>query len=360
MALLHLDGFDVYGVSADLNGTPYILGDNNSLLEVGTGRGGGNAIRRINNDSDHIGPAINVSISAGNDYIVGFANFANAAANPGRIVVLQTYTGTPGDNNNEAGGLTIEPDGSIMYRRGRVRDSAGSNTVAQSAPNVYVRGAWNYIEARITHSNGATGNVIVRVNGVEVINVSSVQTSEHSGTVLQTLRWGVRGQNTGTNSRHLTDDLYVCDTTGTINNDFLGDLRVVKLEPNADTAQADFALSSGANGFSLLTSPQDGDGGYIESNVVGAISEFDFEDIPFTPSLIAGIALYSVSKKVGTGIAEVRADINSNSVIEQGTPLAQVESYAPRFDVFGEDPDGNIAWTEAKVNAIKARVERTA
>ena len=42
------------------------------------------------------------------------------------------------------------------------------------------------------------------------------------------------------------DDVYVCDTSGGRNDDFLGDVKVVTLRPNADTAQADFTPSAGS------------------------------------------------------------------------------------------------------------------
>jgi hypothetical protein len=77
--------------------------------------------------------------------------------------------------------------------------------------------------------------VQARLDGTQVPGFTGY--TRNTGTAeIATVRFSNHFVASGT--RHLLrlDDVYLCDASGSRNNDFLGDVRVATLRPNADTA----------------------------------------------------------------------------------------------------------------------------
>lgn len=119
----------------------------------------------------------------------------------------------------------IDTTGRIVVKRG---SSSGTEIVRSTSPVIQAN-TFHHIEAKFV-INGSTGSVEIRVDDSDIpsINVTNVNTSGGLGAIAQ-----FRLYNTGGQDSWWTD-LHVWDTTGTRNNDFLGDVAVTTLWPNVD------------------------------------------------------------------------------------------------------------------------------
>ena len=150
--------------------------------------------------------------------------------------------------------------------------------------------------------------------------------------------------------------MYVCDTGGGRNDDFLGDVKVVTLRPNADTAQADFTPSAGSAHYSLVAEApdDDGDASYVESGTVGHKDLYGYQDLTGTPAAIMAVQVATVARKDDAGSRSLRAVLKSGATTANGATRVLGTSYALYDDRFEVDPATEAAWTKAGVDALQA------
>jgi hypothetical protein len=72
---------------------------------------------------------------------------------------------------------------------------------------------------------------------------------------------------------------------------------------------------------------------------------------------VYAVQVQAYAKKDDAGAASYRVGINSNSNVENGPDVSPGTGYAATFAIWDLDPDGDVAWDEAAVNALKVRVE---
>jgi hypothetical protein len=149
------------------------------------------------------------------------------------------------------------------------------------------------------------------------------------------------------------------DRDGSRNNDFLGDVKVVTLRPNADTAQADFTLSAGSVHYSLLAEApdDDGDASYVESGTVGHKDLYGYQDLTGTPAAIMAVQITTVARKDDAGSRSLRKVLRSGATTANGATRGLGTSYALYDDRFEVDPATGAAWTKAGVDAQEAGVD---
>ena len=138
-------------------------------------------------------------------------------------------------------------------------------------------------------------------------------------------------------------------------DDYLGDLRCPDIRPNADTAQDDWTPSAGDN-YSTVNETPPNDATYNETNTNGHIDELamaDFDDTLMTPRAVVAYARVRMEGAFGDSF-KVGIDSNGTDVTTEYTLSAAYEYYTHGADV---DPDGDIAWTDAAVDALLLRYE---
>lgn len=136
--------------------------------------------------------------------------------------------------------LYVTVDGGLQL----VDGTAGS-VLATTAGPVISAGTWHHIEFEITRDASA-GALELRVDETVVINASSLALGANDFALIGFGRFG-----SSSNSISYWDDIIVRDNSGSVNNDFQGDLRVATLFPIADatpqgwTAQTRQNIGSG-------------------------------------------------------------------------------------------------------------------
>ena len=155
------------------------------------------------------------------------------------------------------------------------------------------------------------------------------------------------------------DDLYVLDLSGSVNNDFLGDMRVEAIFPTAPGSHTDFTpIGSGANWSAVDDATIDGDTTYVSGNAIGQMDTYNFADLSSVPSTIKAFQLSMVMRKDDAGGRIVSTQIRSGgNDYTSGRRLSVGDQYALYLDVWNQNPDGEVAWTGSTINAVQAGVK---
>jgi hypothetical protein len=333
MALLFADGFED-------GTTPWTL--SNSAL--GTGRFGNGLVAGTAAGRAELG----FTATAG-PIIVGFA-FKPAGA--GGFVQFHATVSSAGLHV----GLTRGASGEIIAYR-----TSTSNVLGTSAVNVLPAAAWSYVEAKIT-IHDTTGTVVVRVNGVEVLNLSGLDTKDGSATTtaLVVLGGGVGGGAAGVTA-NAWDDVYLADTTGSVNNNFLGELTVEHLRPAVDdTAQWLGSDGNSTDNWALVDEAGAYNGAdYVASSTIGQRDLYTpAASARATTSPVYGVVVAAVAQKTdaGTRTAKLCVKEGSGGTVRQSADLGLPTSFGELRAVFERKGDGS-QFTIADVNALRMGME---
>lgn len=329
MTLRFIDGWDHYATADITRKWTSILG---SPTVQAAGRFGGNCLR-ISTAS------INVTktLPAAAGWVIGFAvKLPVLAANP--LVSLL-------DAGSAQVELRLAADGTLAVTRAATALTGGASALALSTAT------WYYIEWKVTIADSIAANSCqVRVNGAQWINVTAGQDTKNTAnaTANQVRLASPASANTD------FDDLYVCDSAGSLNNDFVGDCRVEALFPTGAGTTTQWTPSAGANWQCVDENPPTDDTDYVESSTAGQKDTYAMGDLASVPTAIFGVQTCLLARKTDAGSRSVAAVIRSGGADYDGATVALADTYAYLLEVREQDPDGPASWTAAKVSAMEA------
>lgn len=350
MAILWMDGFDHYaGSTANMLLGVYANVSSNVALHSGLARSGGYGICNItgNTAEREIRRVI-----GGAKTIVGIAFGCYADELPAsgyhRLAMF-------GDTANGAQvTVFVSASGTIRFVRG---SSSGSNVLADTASPVISAGVWNHCEMRIVFSN-TVGAIELRVNEVSALTATGLDTVATANVECSQITLDQTRKSTITNS-FAFDDVVVWDTSGSNNNDFIGDRRVLMFLPNANEATQEMTVTGAANAYTAIQSA-DGDTSYITaSDSVPVTSEFAIENPAATVGAISAIQTVALMRKTEAGAASVTLSMLSNGDVAAGTAHSITDSYAYYADVFETNPDTGAPWNASALQNATMRIRRT-
>lgn len=348
MALQFIDGFDHYFVSNDAG----FLGNQAATLqkwdaaflgqmspENATGRFGGNAMAVTGSGGEGW---IQKNLPTPRDeMIVGFA-FKSQTAHQAEMRFGLVSGGWIEIQLDFAGGVI-----------NAVNDDASVSVVSA---NILSENVWAYIEFKVK-VHATAGTVEVRKNTTPVITLASHDTGTTGDTITN-----IRLRATSNLQTAHADDLYVADTTGAVNNDFLGDCRVDLLYTNEDGATNDFTLTSDdishvANWQTVAKAPditRDRDHHYVESGLIGAREDYGNDTYTENPTTIHGVQVVNNARKTSTGVLKYRDEMTIAGVqYDKGTDqTASTGDYHMSTFIRDTDPSDGLVWTTAKVNTV--------
>jgi hypothetical protein len=207
-------------------------------------------------------------------------------------------------------------------------------------------GIWRYIELKYTPVSGACE---LRVDGTVVA----------SGTLpTQANIWEARFPDLPANTPALwIDDVYVVDTSGTTNNDYLGDVRVDLLLPTGDGAHTGMTPSTGTAHYALVDESIPNTTDYVSSSVAGTKDTYQFQDMSTNTAAIFGLSVANYARKDAAGAGSL-----ANIVRVGGTDYAQPAiplsvSWTANENLVSLNPATNAPWTVSAVNGVEFGVE---
>lgn len=351
MALLFMDSFDHY-TTVSQKWDDVLAGTVSSapVISAGTGRtGSGNSLYGDAGNNGSGGSYVRRSIGgSATTWIAGVGFRHQAQASSASQTIFSFYEGT-------IGSLTLHMELRINLSGQFFVTRAGTQVGAASAVNTIMvdDNIWHYCEFKGT-CHDTTGSFEVRIDNVTVTTGSGLDT-RNAGTsgVFQVLELGSRGAgNTGI----FYDDLYLLDTSGSVNTTFLGDVKVEALLPNAAGSSTDFTGVPSATLYQNVDdNPPDTDTTYNESDVVGEIDLHNLAPLVTTSGSVKGIQTINRWRKDDAGARDARHVIRAGSTSLESATVALSTSYvshvAPPIET---NPDTTAAWTISDVNALQA------
>ena len=247
---------------------------------------------------------------------------------------------------------TIFSMGSINLIRnpsGSVSLYNGGTLLSTTATTPLIVAAWRYIEVKYVTSTGAT---TVRFDGTTMLT-GTVGTV----TTLTSISWAVT--NNSGYGWALLDDVYVADTSGSLNNDFLGDVRVQTLLPNADGTYSQLTPSTGTSHSALVQEATPNTTDYNTSSTVGQKDSYQFQDLGANTAAVFGVEIANYSHKDAAGPAGFSniVRIGSTDYVSTSQPLST--SWTPNRDILDANPATSAAWTASDVNNAEFGVQTT-
>jgi hypothetical protein len=259
-----------------------------------------------------------------------------------------------GGTSYAAQGIALALVGSTGAIRVAVPDSNGGvgTAVATSAPCM-TSDAWYYVEARVKLGT-TTGEVEVRVNGSEVLNLTGINTASGSISSYQSITFG---SYTASSGIMFWDDFYVCDTTGDMNNSFIGPLSVFTLMPTANGSSTQLTPVGAASNWSAVSETTPNTTTYNETSTNGHKDFYSFQSIPISVGVVQGVMFRARSTTPDNGGRSVKLNIKSGaSILATAARLLSLGTWMTETLVAEKDPGGN-QWSKASVDSVEGGVE---
>ena len=340
MTLRFRDSFSHYGDS----GSKWSSGGGS--IQTSGGRWGGPYLSVVSGYGGVSGPSVLLPAAA--TWYVGVALCPTGA---------WQWEGTNGEHvfqlrdglNGPQVSLRLDSLGRLFVQRGSITSNPGPVLWTDSVP-LGALGQWHYVEFGVTI--GATGSFEVRVDGVTRSGVQSPMNTQATGNAsANTVGLGFLSAG---GAAIAFNDFYACDSAGTRNNTFLGDVRVQALMPAADGDLSQFTPSSGTTHYNLVDEiPPDGDTSYVSSPTPGNVDLYQLGDVAAVSGSILGVAVYSFARKDDAGTRTIANVIKTGGVEYDGPAQALSMSYTYFTEHWETNPATGLPWTIADVNALQ-------
>jgi hypothetical protein len=279
---------------------------------------------------------------AGKTLVVGMRFRSPASSAAGILMKIQTWSLIQSVNT---------PQIEIGYTAaGEIYILSGVTPIDTSIESVTYGNTWHHLEAKIFFDN-TTGTYDIKLNGSTILSGGPVDTLGSNDANVDYVAFS--------NTFELIDDLYVLNTDGSINNDFLGvDTRIKLLLPNADGTHTDWTPSTGVDHYAVVDENPETLSDYVSSGTLNEIDTFDFPNLSVTSvyAVKAGANMMNASG----GVRDVRFKAISG-VTTDDAPTIGV-SYDDAMEqvienIWEADPNTAAAWTVANFNLAEFGLE---
>ncbi len=278
----------------------------------------------------------------------------------GSYASLATIVAEFRDQSNESQiAVILGTDGALDVLR---KTGGGSSVSLGRTIPIIGAGAYQHVEIYAKAGNGTAGAIEIRVDEVTRLNLTGVDTVYTASVEFSQVVFGFTA--TGGISWPTVDraDVYangiVDDGSGCDN--FVGDVKSGYLAVNADTAQADFSLSSGVSGYALLDEAPPNDADYISTTSSTARSDFGLGNGPANLSEILTVRSFIRAYKDDAGTCTVAPSMKSGAVTATVPDQPITTAFAYYDSNVPVDPNTGAPWTAAALNAASQVIERTA
>lgn len=264
-------------------------------------------------------------------------------------------------------GIAVASDGSLHVLRGAAIDlnanSLACQLVASSAAGVVRFNQWVHIAMKVTATS-----CVVRVNNVQVINYSgsTIQNGMPSSFTQFLTHGGSFGEYAAVGSGWAgrVDDLVILNTSGSTNNDFLGDVRVDYCKPDGP-GNSSQSVIIGTNPAATRwqsvddQTPDDAITG-VEFAAEGEKDLYTHEDLPYPDAAVYGVQGVIYARKQDAGLSALKHIQRVNALDNEAslTHYPAGGDYAYYLTPFDTSADGN--WTLTKFNDSEFGMKREA
>jgi hypothetical protein len=342
-----MDGFDHY-VTADVNLKWNLAASNASIIS------GGRFSNCLQLGNIFAGGQLTRLIDSQSTWIVGFAIKFQALFSS----TLCSFI----DNGTVQCDLRYNTSTNLFYV---TRNGTNVTMASGSVVSILANNTWNYVEFKATiGSSIAANSCVVRLNGVVVATVAAGQNLQTTANSTANQVSLVDSTIPNNSSNVYYDDFYACDGTGTTNNDFLGDMKVVYLPPTGPGTTTQMTLGgttpAATNWQSVNELAENADVNYVASSTVNNEDTYAMTDLSYTPVAIAGIQTILMARKDDAGTRSVARVVRSAGTDYVGSSVALGTTYNYLTEIVQQDPATSTAWTATGINSMEMGAKVTA
>jgi hypothetical protein len=295
-----------------------------------------------------IGLGATLTIPASDKVTVGFAQQMNTAS-------LTHYVKFLGDNGATTHLTVILSNSSAV----QLRLGTQTGTILATGTDIFPTSEWRHVQVQATIADSG-GRCIVKVDGATWIDYTG--DTKNGGTATTIDRVFVGGSASNSNSRF--DDLWVCDgvdataTQGRPNNDFLGDLKVSVILPEAAGDSTQWTPSTGSNNWAVVDEPSANTSDYVSASTTGLRDLYALQNLPANSVAVYGVRMGLYVSKSDAGAASISSVIkDSLGTIATGAVYTLSTSWTGYNDVFRwVKPSGGL-WSVSDVNGLQAGMD---
>lgn len=344
MSLIYTTGFDHDAYA-------YQLTSSNASI-ASPGRFGRGRYIRISNGNGHLTHSLSAT-NQHNSYFFGYA--ARDATVPYTDLSFGGLLKLFGDTGqlHVAVYFSLASPGQFRVRACR---GTTANVLGESDVIDLQNGSWHYWEFKVTIDD-TNGEVMVRRDGVTILNVSGVDT-RNSGA--NTNAYTLQFPNNSENNTSSYDDLYIIKNDNVGLSNFLGEIEVEALLPNGNGNYSDLVGSDGNSTDNYLLvddSPTVNDTDFVGSAVDGAKDTYTFGNLARPSSVVRALQVSFRSRKSDTGSKSVRRILRSNNTDHTGDDINLASSYTWNQEILEKNPLTTNDWTQSDVDNLEAGVE---
>lgn len=232
---------------------------------------------------------------------------------------------------------------------------------------------WIYFQFKATVRTSTNGSFSLRYKTRK--GAEATATWDAANTGVNTANQGAdgadrieKGWTTGSSDLVGFDDIYVLDSAGSVNNDFLGVLYIESLKPSGNGNSLQWVLAGGASSIEDALNETSNsqsvaeDDKRITSDTVGEISlatMTDLVDIISTTVVGVQVRIYGKMETTGTRSIQIIYRKTTGGATQTGGGILTLTTTA--FDALADtrelDPNTGAAWTPTNINGIELGVE---
>lgn len=214
---------------------------------------------------------------------------------------------------------------------------------------------WYYIEFKVVIDPSA-GSYEVRINESLEMSDTGVNTAESGSANADVFHLR-------TNFSQSIDDWYICDTSGSTNNDFLGDCQIEGIFPNGAGDKTQWSANPASNNYQRVDDPKNAYStvDYVYDDTAAQGDLYEFGDPGAITGSILGIGIINFAALDSAGSRVVRNIFKTDG---SGTEYDLTGSFtvastdpAGFVQIEEVNPDTAIAWTEADLQNGQFGVE---
>lgn len=343
MAIIFMEGMDTFN-NATTAARRGILPVGSLDVKTTGGRFGGGAIQGYNGE---YGNTVPFTIVSGNTVFIGFSfSQAYSTGNLGFSLARGQLSRVTGSGTN-----------TVFY----MRQLSGSTVTIYNAAgtsigtvNMPLDGAWHWWDIKVVSLSGTSGSLEIRMDGNVVfsavsVNMAGASALGNSWCWAFGYSYGYQGNNNG-----YFDDLVICDSSGTSNNDVIGDCRIITKVPTTLDAAGAWTANTGTIPTAIDDgSTPDDDTTYITSSTAADEFFVGADVLGVTPASIKGVKVTAVARKTGAEGTTMTAELKSSGVIGAGSAQSMSTSYSGISGIFPVDPNTSSPWTLSAINSLK-------
>jgi hypothetical protein len=245
--------------------------------------------------------------------------------------------------------IVLNATGNLVAYRGTAAGTLLATGSATLAANT-----WFYVETLVTISD-TVGVVQCRINGASTPDLNFSGDTKNAGTATTVDAIGFGG---GAATDQFSD-WYILNSSGSVNNTWLGAVSVFTITPSGNGTYSDLTGSDSnqVDNYALVDELPPSSTDYTQGDVTGYKDSYVMPDLPANTGSVCGVQVAATMARSDVGVGNAKILTRSGGTSYTPTSYALTTIYTESIELKELDPATSAAWTPSGVNALELGIE---